>query len=397
MVERPNTLVCSFDPASPRITAWDIHEWIHDTLRIPEHEVLMVQIDGIRRQVFIKLKNSEQVVVILTDTNGSVDYKYPSGEIFRVNIDHAGLGTKRIRVANLPPEIHDEILREALKPYGKILGVSGENWSKAYRYQVSNGIRNVQIVLSKHVPANLTVAGHRVILSYEGQPISCYSCGDEGHVASTCPTRLRPVEGRLRPRPASYAMVLACTDPHEEPAVTDHLNRNTQRTSIINTTNTRNETYPTISRYGTTDPDRKTSLGDEQVTPQNDKKQPMPPSRPEKVTDTEVVGGDLMETETKQLSTPETLHEQSPMRERSKERKREMTQTTEIDTGGDSDVTDKELTMDIQHLEEGPTSKQGKDTSPKRTKKMKMDKPPAQTHDRSRSGTRRALQKGKLQ
>ena len=55
MMGRPNTLVCSFDPTSPRITAWDIHEWIHDALQIPEQDVLMVQIDGVRRQVFIKL------------------------------------------------------------------------------------------------------------------------------------------------------------------------------------------------------------------------------------------------------------------------------------------------------------------------------------------------------
>ena len=142
MAGRPNTLVCSFDPTSPRITAWDIHEWIYESLKIPEHYVQMVQIDGIRRQVFIKLRTNDQILTILRDTNGSVDYKYPSGEIYQVTIDLAGLGTKRIRVANLPPEIPDEILRDALKPYGKFLDISVESWSKAYRYQVSNGIRN---------------------------------------------------------------------------------------------------------------------------------------------------------------------------------------------------------------------------------------------------------------
>ena len=36
MAERHNTVVCLFNPSSPRITAYDIHEWIHSTLRIPE-------------------------------------------------------------------------------------------------------------------------------------------------------------------------------------------------------------------------------------------------------------------------------------------------------------------------------------------------------------------------
>jgi len=51
MTERRNTLVCTFDPASPRITAYDVHEWIYDTVRLPDSDVLMIQVDGIRRQV----------------------------------------------------------------------------------------------------------------------------------------------------------------------------------------------------------------------------------------------------------------------------------------------------------------------------------------------------------
>ena len=86
---RPNTLVCSFDPASPRINAWDIHEWIHEALQIPEQDVQLIQIDGTRRQVFIKLPTSEHVIKIVRDTNGCVEYKYPSGEIF-----HVGTGNK---------------------------------------------------------------------------------------------------------------------------------------------------------------------------------------------------------------------------------------------------------------------------------------------------------------
>jgi len=48
MTERLNTLVSTLDPASPRITAYDIHEWIYDTLRLPDSDVLMIQIDGIK-------------------------------------------------------------------------------------------------------------------------------------------------------------------------------------------------------------------------------------------------------------------------------------------------------------------------------------------------------------
>ena len=61
MRERRNTTVCSFEPESPRISAFEIHEWIHDILRITEQKVNMIQIDGIRRKVYIKMVDIECV------------------------------------------------------------------------------------------------------------------------------------------------------------------------------------------------------------------------------------------------------------------------------------------------------------------------------------------------
>jgi len=108
MAERHNTVVCSFDVASPRITAHDIHEWIFAVLRIPKHSVQMIQIDGIKRHVYIKLADADSVHALLQDTAVQAEYKYPTGEMSVVHIALAGLGTKRIRVANLPPEASND-------------------------------------------------------------------------------------------------------------------------------------------------------------------------------------------------------------------------------------------------------------------------------------------------
>lgn len=355
----------------------------------------MVQIDGIRRQVFIKLQTGEQALAIIMATNGSAEYRYPSGEIFRVNIDHAGLGTKRVRVANLPPEIHDDILGGALRPYGKILGVHGEMWPKAYRYQVSNGIRNVQIVLTKHIPPNLTIAGHKVILTYDGQPQFCYGCGEEGHVAANCPKRQTSTEGRLRPRPASYAMVLASTEPHVDHARMTPLDEDVDGTSATTTTIARREADPPMSQYGTHD-QRKTPLqSDDKTTTQKDITPiPNPTSRPELVTGPEEEGRDAMELECTPPDPPNILYTDKPARDSSKDRKWDTPQTTETGAGGDSDAPDKDISMDVQHAD-GTMEKHNNGTSPKRSKKLKTEKPTTQTHERARSGTRRAMHKGK--
>ena len=96
MAKHQNTLTCIFDPKSLRISAYEIHEWIHNHLRTPEHEVLMIQIDGPRRQVFIKLKQTDELHRILQATNGMQEYNHSNSEISQVCTEMAGLGTERI-------------------------------------------------------------------------------------------------------------------------------------------------------------------------------------------------------------------------------------------------------------------------------------------------------------
>jgi len=45
-----------------------------------------------------------------------------------------------------------------------------EQWIRSYRYKVSNGIRIVGMSLKHHLPSHLTIAGNRVLVSYEVQP-----------------------------------------------------------------------------------------------------------------------------------------------------------------------------------------------------------------------------------
>jgi hypothetical protein len=148
MCERRNTLVCFFDHASPRISAFEIHEWIHSQLQVSEQSVLMIQIYGPRRQVFIKFTDPTYVQDILHATNGITEYKHLTGEIFPVRLELAGMGTRCIRLGNLPPEISSSAIRTALTPYGEIQSIHEENWSTNYRYAVSNGISIVTMTLT---------------------------------------------------------------------------------------------------------------------------------------------------------------------------------------------------------------------------------------------------------
>ena len=43
--------------------------------------------------------------------------------------------------------------------------------------------------LAKHLPSQMNIAGHRALPSYDGQPVTCYGCGDCGHINQACPWR----------------------------------------------------------------------------------------------------------------------------------------------------------------------------------------------------------------
>ena len=128
--ERQNIVVCSLDPKSPRISAIDIHEWVFEQLHLPENVVTMVQIDGTRRQVYIKFTDFLYLQDLPHSTTGQSEYKHDNGEISQVKIEMTGMGTRRVRLATLPPETSDEAVSFSFYQYGEIKEMQREIWSK---------------------------------------------------------------------------------------------------------------------------------------------------------------------------------------------------------------------------------------------------------------------------
>ena len=95
----------------------------HAALRVQEHKVSVLQIDRIKRQVFIKFVDNESVHALLRVTSGRAEYKYPNGELSIVNIDLVSTGTKRVRVANLPRELSTDTLHVSLASFRKVLNI----------------------------------------------------------------------------------------------------------------------------------------------------------------------------------------------------------------------------------------------------------------------------------
>ena len=242
MTERQQTIVCIFEPSSPRITAFDIHEWVFENLHVAEHALTMIQIDAIKRHVYLKFMEDQYVIDILQNTNGQSEYKHTTGEISKVRLEIAGMGTRKVRIANLPPETPERTLRNALGQYGEIIAIQDEGWSNAYRYTVANGVKVATIKLTKHIPSHMVVERHRTLVSYDGQPSTCYRCGETGHVNQHCPQKRREIKPAEGTPTTSWAKIVV-NGPHtRRDATEDHVEKQTIDSEHEKTQEHRNET-----------------------------------------------------------------------------------------------------------------------------------------------------------
>jgi hypothetical protein len=168
MTERQHKIVCAFYHHSPRVSAHDMHGWVYETLHLQASELLMIQTDGPLRYIYIKFRDPQRMQVLLTEIQGQGDFRYENGEISKVRIEAVGLCVRRVKLANLPPEVADRTLKMALGAYGEIREIQTDTWSNAYRYPVTNGIRVVEMKLIQHIPSHMVVAGQRTLISQEG-------------------------------------------------------------------------------------------------------------------------------------------------------------------------------------------------------------------------------------
>jgi hypothetical protein len=63
------------------------------------------------------------------------------------------------------------------------------------------------MALKKHLTFHIIIANNRVLISYEGQPVTCYGCNAIDHVYQICPKRLEANRGYRSKQAITWAHV----------------------------------------------------------------------------------------------------------------------------------------------------------------------------------------------
>lgn len=186
---RKTYIKISFANEYARPKAHEIEPFIRDEVKIDPNHVVGIHLSIVSSVVYVKLINEAVCDGVVQAHKQGLKFRHSDGHIGDVTIDRSGLGLRTIRVFELPFEVPSDVVIAALQPYGRVLSHVAEKWQTFTTYPVLNGVRQIKIELTKHVPSYLVIGGCRAIIIYDGQPKTCSGCGKEGHVRSECMQR----------------------------------------------------------------------------------------------------------------------------------------------------------------------------------------------------------------
>jgi hypothetical protein len=98
------------------------------------NEVTTYQIDGPKRQVFVKFANAHTFTALHDRTQGTGIYKQGTREISRVSLCPATMGRRNVRVADLPPEIPAVVIQRIIYKFGSVQEITDDKLLNACRY-----------------------------------------------------------------------------------------------------------------------------------------------------------------------------------------------------------------------------------------------------------------------
>lgn len=214
---RKNTLKLMFETGAKAPVHMDVLRFIMDKLKLSATDLHSVYKDENDGNFYLKFIDEAAFSGFLNNLEEHYQFQYNDGSTTFVQLATASRIFRYVRIFNLPPEIEEKTIAQALGQYGTIRQHVRERYPMDFQFNVYNGVRGVHMELAKEIPASLFIGHFRARLYYDGLKNRCFHCKQEGHVKSSCPKLVTVSPGSGGPR--SYSSVAARGTPVAPPVL----------------------------------------------------------------------------------------------------------------------------------------------------------------------------------
>ena len=189
---RKNILVIDFSVLPDRPNLEVVQRFVEKGLGITSSDLKSIQLHNIRHCVLIEMADPGAATKIATETHCKYAFKTHPGIKIPVYVDD---NTVDVRIHDLPLDMPNTKIAEAMREYGEVLTIRDEVWRNFFT-GVPNGVRVLKMKLSKPVPSYITVCELSTLATYTGQIASCRRCGKKRHVSKSCAEAIKLTENK---------------------------------------------------------------------------------------------------------------------------------------------------------------------------------------------------------
>lgn len=198
---RVNTLKVAFERGSKEPTDGEMFQFCREQRFKPE-EIYSVHKDKELGAIMIKLKTEDLMRATIQAMQPVLSFNYSDGTTSEVTITEADNSFKYVRIFNLPPEIDDKEIHQALSHYGTIRQQVRERYHQDTGFPVFSTVRGLYMEISKELPPQIRIRHFQARIYYDGLVNKCFICRSPDHVKQNCPRKAAPVtktpaQGRL--------------------------------------------------------------------------------------------------------------------------------------------------------------------------------------------------------
>ena len=139
-IVRKNTLSINLRNLTQRVNALYLHELVAEQIKIPEINILSLEIDHYKRCAFIKTSSTQAAEQAIIQCQGKLLYD-EGGLIQELPVTIENNGQFQAVVSVLPLELSDQKVADIFSQYGTIQTVKQCYYSSSYKFRIYNGKR----------------------------------------------------------------------------------------------------------------------------------------------------------------------------------------------------------------------------------------------------------------